>query len=456
MRLASLAVALLAGGCALYHPLPLAQAPRLAERLADLRLEVPSGAAAPDRQVPRRIDVNRPLSLEDIGWLALLNNPDLASVRGELSSAQADLLQASLLPNPSASVAYAAYLGGPSAAPAWATSLTEDIASLVTYRSRVRAARAATEQVSAELLWEEWQVAEKGRLTALDLYWYDQSIRLSLRERGVISREIHEVRSAVAAGNLDASAVAPLEAALATLDQSLSTLRLTELGSWQALNALLGLAPEVRFEIAAPELPGPLPAENLAVLVASLPQRRPDLIALQLGYRAADQSVRAAILGQFPAFVLGGTWAQDNTNTRSAGPTATFDLPIFNRNQGQVAQARATRLTLHEQYQARLDDAAGESRGLDAQALRLASDIAQSRETADALESLARQARAAFAQGNLDQRSLADYETAALERELETQNLERSRGEILITLNVSLALGLPETLVIAPERTESP
>lgn len=443
-HLALLAVFQLAAGCASYHPLPLAGTPRLAERLSEL---VVDGAG-------RRIDVSRPLTLEDIGWLALLNDPDLAAQQGELSQAQADLLEASLLPNPSASVSYAAFLGGPGATPGWAASLTEDIASLVTYRSRVRAARATVGEVNAELLWEEWQVAEKARLIALDLYWDAQSIGVASRERAVLATEIGAVRAALATGNLDSSALAPLEAALATLDQSLSALRLGELGHWQALDALLGLAPDVRFEIAAPDLP-PLPAD-LARLVSTLPQRRPDLIALQLGYRSADEAVRGAILGQFPALVLGGTWAQDTTNVRAAGPTATFDLPLFNRNQGQIAQARASRLTLHEQYQARLDGAAGEVLGLDAQARRLATDLEQASDAARAAESLARSARAAYSEGNLDQRSLADYETTAFDRQLERQALERARGEVVITLAVSLALGLPDTLIVPPERTKTP
>ncbi len=468
---AVLAAALAVASCAVYHPLPLATGPRLAERLSDLAVEIPAtgamavsapAAAAPyggtivagsERGAPRRIDVSRPLTLEDIGWLALLNDPDLAAQRGELSAAQADLLQASLLPNPSASLSYGVFLGGPGATPGWTASLSEDITALVTYHARVQAARAAAAQVNAQLLWDEWQVAQKARLAALDLYWDEQSIGAAAREREVLSEEIRAVDRAISAGNLDSSALAPLAAALATLDQSVATLRLTELTTWQTLDGLLGLAPQVRFCIAPPQL-APLPPD-LEPLVASLPQRRPDLIALQLGYRSADGSVRAAILGQFPALVLGGAWTQDTTNVRSAGPTATFDLPIFNHNQGQIAQARATRLTLHEQYQARLDAAAAEVRGLEAEARRLAADIAQAREAASTAESLERQARAAYAQGNLDQRSLADYQTAALEREIELQSLERSRGEVVITLTVSLALGLPDTLTIPPERTAS-
>jgi len=449
------AILQLAAGCAAYHPLPLATAPHLAERPGDLTVEYAQSAGERgQRGVNRRIDVSRPLSLDDIGWLALLNDPELAAQRGALSSAEADLLQASLLPNPSASVSYSVLIGGPGDTPAWSASLTEDIAALVTYRPRLQAARAAAGQVNAQLLWEQWQVAEKARLTALDLYWAEQSLGAMSRERDVLATEIREVRRALAAGDLDSSALAPLEASLATVEQSLATLRLGELTSWQSLDALLGLAPDVRFQIAPPALAEP-PADPRA-LIASLPRRRPDLIALQLGYRSADRSVRAAILGQFPALVLGGTWGQDTTNVRSAGPTATFDLPIFNRNQGQVAQTRATRLTLHEQYQARLDAASSEVRGLDAQARRLATDIASAREAAASAESLERDARAAYSQGNLDQRTLTDYQTAALEREIELHTLERSRGEVLITLTVSLALGLPETLIIPPAKARLP
>ncbi|MGH8261475.1 MAG: TolC family protein [Steroidobacteraceae bacterium] len=449
MRCAALlAVAQLAAGCAVYRPLPLARAPQLARQLSDVTTRLPAGTSAP------HIDLSRALTLGDIGWLALLNDPDLAAQRGQLDAARADLLQASLLPNPSASVSYAAFLGGPGATPAWSASLTEDIAALITYHERKQAARAAERQVNAQLLWDEWQVAEKARLTALDLYWDERSLGFATREHDVLGNEIDEVRTAVAAGNLDASALAPLEAARATADQSLASLRIATLGGWQALDALLDLDPQVRFPIAPPDL-APLPSD-LSALIAGLPERRPDLIALQLGYRSADRSVRAAILGQFPALVLGGTWGQDTTNVRSAGPTATFDLPIFNRNQGQIAQSRATRLLLHEQYQARLDTAAGEVRSLAAQARRLATDIEEAQDAAASAEALARSARAAYAQGNLDRRSLADYETAVLERELAAASLQRSRGEVAITLTVSLARGLPDALVIPPGRAGIP
>jgi len=452
-RLATvLSCGLLLSGCALYHPLPLARGPDLAGSLASLRTEVP---ATRPSEPPRRIAIDRPLAIDDIGLLAVLNDPGLRSEQGQTEVAQANLLQSSLLPNPSASVDYGELLGGAGGfAPAWTASLTQDVKSILTYHTRKKSAKFQAQQVNADLLWQQWQVAQAARLLALDLYYGERSLDLSRRELGLLDQEVKDVRTATQAGNLDLTALAPLLTAKAGAEQAVASLGLTEMQNWQALDALLGLEPKMRFAIAAPSLP-PLPA-NLAPLLVGLPDRRPDLVALQLGYRSADEDVRAAIISQFPALVLGGQWGQDTTNVRSAGPTATFDLPIFDRNQGQVAQTRATRLLLHEQYQSRLDDAFGTVTGLDAQVRRLTADVRSAGTAAAAAEMMSDSAQKAYAQGNMEQRSLADFETTALERRIEALALERSLGETEITLIVELGLGLPQARIVPPLNSRKP
>jgi cobalt-zinc-cadmium efflux system outer membrane protein len=434
--------AALLGGCALYHPLPLARGPDLAGGLTSLRTEVP---ATRPGQAPRRIDVEAPLGIDDIGLLAVLNDPELRSEQGRMDVAQANLLQSSLLPNPSASVSFTPLLGGTDVAPAWSASLSQDIKSILTYHTHKKSARFQAQQVNADLLWQEWQVAQKARLLALDLYYGQQSLELSRRELDLLDQEVRAVQKATEAGNLDLTALAPLLTAKAAAERAVASLGLTQLQNWQALDALLDLDGNVRFAIAAPSLPPP--PSDLPALLTELPERRPDLVALQLGYRSADEDVRTAIIGQFPALVLGGQWGQDTSNVRSAGPAATFDLPLFDRNQGQVALTRATRLQLHEQYQSRLDDAFGTARGLDAQIGRLSEDVHNASSAAQAAEKMSEAAQQAYAQGNMDQRSLADFETTALDRRIEALALERSLGETQITLTVELGLGLPQTRI---------
>jgi outer membrane protein TolC len=430
------------GGCASYRPLPLPRRPALAPSLAALDLALPRSGA---RDGARKIDITRPLTIDQIGLLAILNNPGLRSEPGEIGVARGKLLTATLLPNPSANFTYGALLGGPGTTASIAASLSQDIAAIVVHAARVKSALAGVYQVDADLLWREWQVAQKARQLAVDIYAADRGIALTRRELRLIANVVAQVRTAIAAGNLTIAELAPLLTAEAAAEQSLTAQNLDRLKNWQALDTLMGLVPEVRFAIARPAF-GPLP-RDLDRLAASLPQRRPDLIALRFGYGSAEENVRAAILGQFPAFTLGASGGKDTTGVISAGPSFTFALPVFDRNQGAIAETRATRLLLREQYQDRLDAALGTVRALLAQLGRLSADLGEARKAAAVAGSLAATARRAYAQGNLDQRSLTDYETTALERALQVVTIERQRDEDRIFLDVELGLGLPLTRI---------
>jgi outer membrane protein, heavy metal efflux system len=223
------------------------------------------------------------------------------------------------------------------------------------------------------------------------------------------------------------------------------TLKLDRLKNWQALDGLLGLEPNVQFRIARPAL-GPLPT-NIESLLIDLPENRPDLAALRLGYESADGDVAVAILGQFPAVTLGASYSRDTTDVVSAGPTFDLALPVFDRNQGQIAKTAASRILLRAQYQARLDGAVANVHALVAQIRQLSADLVTARSAAETAQSLATTARQAYAQNNIDQRTVTDYETTALERRLQVISIERQITEDKIFLAVELGLGLPRARI---------
>ncbi|MDE2289286.1 MAG: hypothetical protein KGK15_13595, partial [Burkholderiales bacterium] len=97
------------GGCATYHPLPLATRADLGASITQVRHTVPAGAGRPGVS----IDVSRALSVDQIGVLAILNDPALRAERGQSELARAGVIQSALLPNPSVGLGYAALLGGP-------------------------------------------------------------------------------------------------------------------------------------------------------------------------------------------------------------------------------------------------------------------------------------------------------------------------------------------------------
>jgi cobalt-zinc-cadmium efflux system outer membrane protein len=419
--------------------LPLPERPDLAHDVRALDNTLPRQGAGAGFTT---IDVTRPLGIDQIGLLAILNNPDLKSEAGTVEVARAGIVQATIIQNPITTISYGALISGPGTTSTLAAALAQGIAQIVTRRARVKSAEFHLYQVNADQVWREWQVAQKARQLAADIYFGDLSIELTRREIALLSKELDEVKKAIAAGNLTLAAQAPLAAALARAENSLVTLRLDYLKNWQALDGLLGLDPEVRFRIARPAL-GPLPA-NIEALPADLPELRPDLAALRVGYDSAEENVRAAILGQFPALTLGATYNRDNTDVVSAGPSFDLALPVFDRNQGHIANAAATRLLLRAQYQARLDSAIANVRALVSQIRQLSADLVRARSAAAEAETLATTARQAYAQNNLDQRTLADYETTALERSLEVITIERQINDDKIFLAVELGLGLPK------------
>lgn len=428
-------------GCATYHPLALSSRPNLARSLAQLDLELP----AKNGGLPKRLNPTKPLTPDQVGLVAVLNNPRLAALNGRLAVANANLLAAHLLPNPSVALTYAFLVSGPAEANAYTAVISQDIRSIITYRSRVEEATARARQISARSLWQEWQVAQKARLLAIDINSRDREIQLRQQALSLLSKEVKAVRQATEAGNLTLAAEAPLLTAEASAQSALAAAKLQRLKDWQKLDALLGLQPLARFAIRA-AAPARLPNE-IESLITSMPARRPDLVALRLGYDAAEADVRTAILDQFPAFSLGIAGGSDTSRVVTMGPQVTFVLPVFNHNQAMIASTQATRLKLHAEYQARLDEADGMTRSLLARVRTVSADLKTAHHAAVAAEALLSGARHAYHQGDLDQRSLVDYETTALHRKLEVVRYRRTLEEDSLALVVELGLGLPQTLV---------
>jgi cobalt-zinc-cadmium efflux system outer membrane protein len=426
-------------GCATYQSVPLPAGPDLVATVRTLDATVPRDASL---TAVARIDTTRPLTIDQIGLLAILNDPDLKSEAGAIDATRAGIVQATIIPNPVANISYGALISGPATTSSFSAALSQGIAQLITRQARIKSAKFHAGQVDADQLWREWQVTQKARQLAADIYSGDLSIELTRHQIALLSQELNEVKKAIAAGNLTLAAQAPLATAQAGAENAFVSLKLDRLKSWQALDGLLGLDPMVRFRIARPVI-GSLPA-NIEELLADLPERRPDLVALQLGYSSAEEDVRAAILGQFPALTLGGSYNKDTSDVISVGPTFDLGLPVFDRNQGHIANAGATRLLLRAQYQARLDTAYAHVHALVAQIRQLSADLATARKAGASAQSLAITARQAYAQNNLDQRTVTDYETTALERRLEVIAIERQIVEDKIFIAVELGLGLPK------------
>lgn len=420
-------------GCATYRPAPLPATPPLRESLAALPHRLPDGG---------EISMAGPLTLQDVAALAVLNDPDLAAARAQHDVSAAELLSTGLPPDPSINAGFAALLGGPASMPSISAGFTQDVGALITYRVDRAAAKAGLAQVDAGIMWQEWQVASQAEQLAVTLI-AGQAATASLRDDvAVLTGVDNAIQAQIAQRNLTMNDAAASMAALAAVQSALDAAEQNQAHDVDQLDALLGLEPGTEIPLAPPAVAPPEP-DVIAPALATLPRRRPDLIALRYGYAQADARLRAAIQTQFLPISVGAAYGRDTSGVITTGPQMSLTLPLFNRNQGGIAAAQATRAALLAQYAAALGNAEGGARALYTSILllRTQADIAQ--READQAAAMAKSARIAFAEGQISATALANLQSTAGERERAYIGLRGQLQSSEISLATLLGLGLP-------------
>lgn len=425
-----LSAALLLANCARYTALPLPTTALLVPSLASLQY---------DRPLPSVLDV------ESVARLAVLNNPDLKAIRTRRGVATAQLLQAGLLPNPQGSLSATPTVAGPGVTTAWNAGITQDLRSLILRPSAERAAEAGLHQVDAQILWQEWQVVGQARLLTVQLIEEKRTTRLLHELNGVLKRRVADRQIALGAGDATYATIAPDLASLAVTDSQLRDTARLQLQQRHQLAALLGLKPEVLLEFPDTVHLPRLDAPALRAALPGLPQRRPDLLALRWGYEAANQKLRSAILLQFPNLSFGASGGSDNSNVRGFGPQLNFELPIFDRGQGNIAIARTSRQQLRDEYASRIAAADGEVASRLDEVAQLGKQIDTARAALPAVRAASDAATRPDLADLLDPQARADLLTARFTREGELVALEQIRLEQQVAIETLAGIGMNMT-----------
>jgi outer membrane protein TolC len=415
-------------------------------------VDLASGVAALRREQPGAppIAVDQPLTLAQVGLLAVENSPELRAKRARRGVAQAQVIEAGLLPDPILSGTYGLLLGGPGVANALTATLTDDLTALITLSARRQAAQQSALKVDADILWQEWQTISRAQTLTIDLVCQRKILENIRTTRDLLQRRARISRRAVQQGNATLQDLGLDELTLTNLRTRYDAATLAQERRWQTLDTLLGLMPDVRPHLAV-RLKVPDISQTAAEsLVASLPDRRPDLIALRLGYQAQEARLRAAVLGQFPALTVGPTYAEDTSRVQTLGPAVTVGLPLFNRNRGNVAIQQATRAQLRAEYGARLDAAAGGARAIIANLALLKRQLTEARSDVGHAHEARASAFKGLSAGLIDERTFVDLEVTRLEKERQVLNLEHQVLDERIALATLLGAGLPFVHLAAP------
>lgn len=426
---------LLLTSCATYHAKPLTQA-AINQHLQAPNTQALANEALKENKI--KIDFSKPLTPEELSIIAVLNDPDLIALRSQEGVSQAQVFSAGLLPDPVFSPSYAYPLAGSGTTDAYSFGLNYDIGALVLRHWQVEAAEDQATQVHDNVAWQEWLIANQAHLLAIQIGF--QQVQLNLAEQNLkFAQALMQLTKKNLLNHNDTltdwitrqSNYFDAADQATTLSRSLEQNRID-------LNHLLGFPPDTKINIAAINLtiPGQL---NATHLFDQAQNTRLDLKALRAGYQNQEIQLHQAILGQFPHFNLGLVRARDNTDTNSMGIGLTFDLPIWNRNRGQIAIQTATREQLYNEYMARVQQTRSDI-------ATLVSDVNLLKQEAIALQTSALnfsepKISAAFKSGQINIATYADLINGDITKKQHLLTVQQTLAEQCVALQI--AVGKP-------------
>jgi outer membrane protein TolC len=405
-------------GCAgysTYSPAPLPQK-------ADLADGIPGQAV-------------RPLDMNAVATVAVLNNPDLKAARRKSGVAEAQAFAAGILPNPVLTANFDPPTGGGSIVTGYGLGIEYDIQALIVQPARVAAANAARDEARLTLLWQEWQTVAQARTLYIQRINASEKREIygTLEERYLTQSD----RSARALQNGDVTFdQAGIDlAALLDVRSQIATVERSQTQTDYSLRTLLGVAPQVAVPL-QPLMPPPIPDRTaIETALANVARSRPDLRALQFGYQSQEETLRKSVLSQFPSLSLGVGTANDTTNVHTVSLGATLNLPLFDRNQGDIAVQSATRAQLAAEYQARLNQATGDAWRIWSEMQQLNAAIRDIEARLPELHLAADNAEKAYLTGDLPALTYVTLQSSVLNRQTELSDLRQSLWSDAIALS---------------------
>lgn len=428
--------ALLLAGCATYRARPLPTTGDLSDQVPasvnQLRLELP-----PLQQ--HRLDPAQGLDSIDVAMLAVANNPELKAKRRQLGVARAQLYAAHLLPDPQLSFSLDhPTSSGPGLTNGQSLGLSYDLMALIDHSAQVSAARGERRKSNLEVLWREWQVAQKARQLYFKLLADQQKVAL-LNTSATTQRERYDnAQHQLQLGNITLETLSSDLTGFTDIQSQLYQARLDLSDTRHQLNALLGLKPGLVFKLKAPVQAVPDLPSDMTATAAQLIPHRPDLLALRAGYRSQEARVRKAILNQFPSVNLGVNEASDTSNVHTIGLGLQLNLPLWDRNRGAIAVQRATRAALRQAYQARIDRTLGDMDRLRSRFALLRQQYRQLQQTLPTLQRVYRQALKAYRAGNFSSLSYLNIQNTLLKKETDAIDLRLALWDARISLETLL------------------
>ncbi len=314
---------------------------------------------------PVALDLADGLTPDEAAVVAVLVNPALTARRAARGVVAAQLFAEGLLPPPqlAASADFPVAGGDSTSQTALGLGLSLDLNALLTRGARVAAAEAIRDSTDLGIAYAEWQTAQQARLSTYRLLFLGRQRELLAQELDALKTSLDllneaERRRLITEVDRAAAEAAYRDARLTALD-----IARQEADERFTLVGVLGFPADTAVAVQSVSAPA-FAAPSFDTLAAGLDSLRLDLRALRLGYASGEAGLRAAVLGQFPAINIGINLARNDAGLVTVGPAVSVGFPFlglgplrFDRNQGAIAVATATRAQLFAEYTARRREA---------------------------------------------------------------------------------------------------
>lgn len=351
-------------GCAQYQPRPLDPEIELGVvRARTVALVEVERAAVGTQRMLAPIDPADGLDESELASVALVGNAGLRVKRAELGQAEAALITAGLWPNPEISLSPRWGVDGTSGFALDADALFQ-LLRPGERKALQDVAQAGADAARQDLLAEEMRVVGQVRGQRLTVLWAERSVALMEEAVALREKSAELARRQRQGGEGTELDVAAMELELAESRRDLRKSRADLSEALIELNHLLGLPSEYTLNIAGY-------GRALGVSIfddlsdAELEQRllagRMELGAKAAAYRQAEEELRLAVVRQYPRVSLGPSFEKDIEGAKGLGLALSLDLPVFNQNQGEIAEKLASREKIRAEYIALLARLRGEA-----------------------------------------------------------------------------------------------
>lgn len=342
-------------GCVSYSPRPLEPRTELAAlnaRTLPLDRFVRTGPAADGRPTDTRFDASDGLSDRELMALAVSINPDLQAARATLGETESLLVRANTLPNPEVGAAMGAGILGAGGFKL-DTDLLFEILRPGERRARVDAANATIAASQADILAREYELAARVRRATFEVLVAEQTVTILDQEERLRNQAVEIVRGRRDIGEANELDITSTELELLEIRRDI---RLAHVDLDQArltLDRTVGLPPgfPLPLEQSGRSIDIPLvESVSNAWVDEQILDRRLDLKARAATYQVAEQELRLAISKQYPKLKIGPSFSHEGVSDNYLGIGASIEVPIFDRNQGEIAEKAAARDRVRAEY----------------------------------------------------------------------------------------------------------